>query len=145
MTSVFKTVIDNSILFCDVILVWSVQLQTWTEWKLFKKTISWQQWSTHLTAGDNAVAPGVGNTLRTFFSNGIGRATHWPVFGSQLLPRWEQSQAAQGKEKKRRSIKERQNLIKHGEFLTHWFVLFIFDTMFKDPWRGDVHTLLFIL
>lgn len=49
----------------------------------------------------------------------LGGQIHWPVFGSQLLPRWEQSQAAQGKEKKRRSIKERQNLIKHGEFLTH--------------------------
>lgn len=30
----------------------------------------------------------------------LGGQMHWPVFGSQLLPRWEQSQASKMKGKK---------------------------------------------
>lgn len=37
----------------------------------------------------------------------LGGQMHWPVLGSQLLPRWEQSQASHGKERKQRWVKER--------------------------------------
>lgn len=45
---------------------------------------------------------------------------HWPVFGSQLLPRWEQSQASQMK-----GETKSKHLILNVDFIL-WFVLFYF-------------------
>lgn len=54
----------------------------------------------------------------------LGGQMHWPVFGSQLLPRWEQSQASQVK-RQRKKKDESKSLIQNIEFyIVIYVVLF---------------------
>lgn len=94
--------------------------------ELYKKMIRWQQRSTHLTASDNAVAPGVGKTLRTFFSNGIGRANALASFWVTIVA---QMGTVTSFTRERESKDE-------SEMLNALFVLSIFHTTFKDPCGG---------
>lgn len=108
MTCVFKIVFDNSVIWWgDIGLKYTVTDLSW-----MKTTRKYSDDNDPLTLQPVTMLwPQVlGRHSEHFSPVVLGGQMHWPVFGSQLLPRWEQSQASQDKRGKAK-MNQRQNLI----------------------------------
>ena len=81
-----------------------------------------------------------GAHLEHFSPMVLGGQMHRPVFGSQLLPRWEQSQASQVKGLKKK--KKWYKVIFVCGFLCD-LCCFIFHTIVKDPWKWQLTSFIF--